>query len=116
MTGLVVDASVAFKWFCAGSREPLLGEAHDLLDGYTAGRLRIFVPDLFWAESANIFWKAVRQGRWKLADAEKAIGELTRLRFSVLASSDLIEDAFAVAAGHGRTVYDSLYVAAAAAC
>ena len=54
MTKLVVDASVAIKWFLP---EPLSEEARQILDEYQAGRLSVLAPDLIYAEVGNIVWK-----------------------------------------------------------
>ena len=67
MNTLVVDASVAAKWFLPASGETLTDEALEVLSHYAAGDLRFLVPDLFWAELGNIFRKAARQGRWSQA-------------------------------------------------
>ena len=113
MTLFVIDASVAAKWFLPPSGEPLAEEALRLLAGYTEGRFRFAVPDLFWAECANILWKAVRQGRWTRSAAEEAILALKDRSLPTTSSRDLLEDAFSIAATFDRTVYDSLYVALA---
>jgi predicted nucleic acid-binding protein len=113
MTQFVIDASVAVKWFLPPSGEPLAVEALRLLAGYAKGQSRFAVPDLFWAECANILWKAVRQGRWTRHAAEKAILALKDRSFPTTSSHDLLEEAFSIAATFDRTVYDSLYVALA---
>jgi predicted nucleic acid-binding protein len=113
MTQFIIDASVAAKWFLPPSGEPLADEALQLLAGYADGRFRLAVPDLFWAECANILWKAVRQGRCSRKTAEEAIIALKIRNMPTTSSLALIEDAFSIAASFDRTVYDSLYVALA---
>jgi predicted nucleic acid-binding protein len=113
MTQFVIDASVATKWFLPRSGEPLAEEASRLLAGYADGRFRFAVPDLFWAECANILWKAVRQGRCARDVAEEAILALKNRSLPTTSSQDLLEEAFSIAATFDRTVYDSLYVALA---
>ena len=113
MTLFVIDASVAAKWFLPRSGEPLAKEALRLLAGYAEGRFGFAVPDLFWAECANILWKAVRQGRWTRSAAEEAVLTLKDRSLPTTSSLDLLEDAFSIAAAFDRTVYDSLYVALA---
>ena len=63
MTTVVLDASVAAKWFLPSPSETLRDEAFNLLGQYANGELRFIVPDLFWPEFGNILWKAARQGR-----------------------------------------------------
>lgn len=113
MTLFVIDASVAAKWFLPPSGEPLAEEALRLLAGYADGRFRFAVPDLFWAECANILWKAVRQGRWTRSAAAEAVLALQGRRLPTTSSLDLLEEAFSIGATFDRTVYDSLYVALA---
>ena len=113
MSVIVVDGSVAAKWFLPPSGEPLSAEARRLLSAYEDGRVRFMVPDLFWAECANILWKAVRQGRWTLRAAEDAMRLLKQQPFPTTSAPDLLEEAFSIAATFDRSVYDSLYVALA---
>jgi predicted nucleic acid-binding protein len=110
---LVIDASVAAKWFLPPAGEPLQTEARELLSLYANGRVGFAVPDLFWAECANIFWKAVRQGRWTLRAAEASITLLKQRPFPTTSALEVLEEAFSIAAAFDRSVYDSLYVALA---
>jgi predicted nucleic acid-binding protein len=109
----VIDASVAAKWLLPASGETLTGEALELLNRYADGELRFVVPDLFWAEVANILWKAVRRERLRLASAESALHAMRDRRFPTVASHTLLVEAFAIATAFDRTVYDALYVALA---
>lgn len=113
MSTNVVDASVAAKWVLPASGEPLVHEAQELLRGHAAGRYQFMVPDLFWAELGNVFWKAVRQGRWTKSAGETAIVALKQLNFPTISSSTLLDLAFTIAISFDRTVYDCLYVALA---
>lgn len=113
MKTVVVDASVAAKWFLPRTGETLTSEAEEVLQSYTAGELRLLVPDLFWAELANIFRKAVRQGRWARAAAETAFVTVRSRSIPTIPTRTLLEDAFAIALTFDRSVYDCLYVSLA---
>jgi predicted nucleic acid-binding protein len=113
VNSFVIDASVAAKWFLPATGETHTQEALQLLKRYTAGELRFLVPDLFWAEFANIMWKAVRQRRWQQASAEVAVRAMRDRNFPSVSSLALLEDAFVIALAFDRTVYDGLYVALA---
>ena len=113
MSLFVIDASVAAKWFLPPAGEPLAAEARDLLSAYADGRVRFAVPDLFWAECANILWKAVRQGRCTLGAAKASITLLKQRSFPTTSALEVLEEAFSIAATFDRSVYDSLYVALA---
>lgn len=109
----VIDASVAAKWFLPPSHEPFVNEALLILDRYAKGQIKLIVPDLFWAEFGNIFWKAIRQGRCSKSVAEAALASLKARNLPTLSSFKLLDAAFKIATAFDRTVYDSLYVALA---
>jgi predicted nucleic acid-binding protein len=110
---LVLDASVAAKWFLPRAGESLVEESFDLLRRHAEGEIEFTAPDLFWPEFGNVLWKAVRQGRWSGTAATKALQQMQEQRLSTVPAADLVEDALAIALASGRTVYDSLYIALA---
>jgi predicted nucleic acid-binding protein len=110
---IVVDASVAAKWFLPAAGETLADEARGLLHRYASGQIRLIVPDVFWAEFANILWKAARQGRWTKDAADTAIAAMKDRNLPTVPSLALLEAAFTIAITFQRSVYDSLYVALA---
>ena len=91
----------------------LTEEAFGLFRRYAIGEIRFVVPDLFWAELANVLWKAVRRGRCSKAAAETGLASLVERKLSTVPSPTLLEAAFRIAMAFDRTVYDSLYVALA---
>lgn len=115
MNTLVLDASVAAKWFLPAAGERFADEALRLLGRYAKNELRFIVPDLFWPEFGNILWKAVRRRRCSRAVAEAAISSLRDRRFPTFSSLDLLADAFIIAVTFDRTFYDAVYVALAIA-
>jgi predicted nucleic acid-binding protein len=113
VTLFVVDASVAVKWFLPAASETLREEALALLSRYLKEDVRLLVPDLFWVECASVAWKAVRTNRLPKPAAEAAVSALIQYNFPTFTTPTLLRDAFQIAADHGRSVYDSLYVALA---
>jgi len=113
VTLVVVDASVAVKWFLPESGEAYAAEALALLDKYDEKEVGIVVPDLFYVEIASAIWKAVRVGRVSRGFGDQALSLLTQREFITVPSMKLLDNAFQIATTHGRTVYDSLYVALA---
>lgn len=113
MTSYVLDAGVAAKWFLPAATEPYSREALELLHRYSQGRVNFAVPDLFFAEFANVLWKAERDGRCDRAVADAAIQRIVSSGFPSFPCSGLLEPAIHVARAYVRTVYDSLYVALA---
>ncbi len=113
MSLVVVDASVAAKWFLPAKGETLIEEAFRLLRQYTKGEVRLVVPDLFWAELGNLLWRAMRQGRCTKATAESALASLKDRKLPTVSTLALLDLALGIATTFDRTVYDSLYVALA---
>lgn len=108
MTDLVIDSSVAVKWFVV---EPYSADARKILDGYRNGSLSLLAPDLINAEFGNIVWKKhVLQGL-AATDAQAIIDGFRSLQFTFVATATLLDDAYKLAVKHQRTVYDSLYLA-----
>ena len=113
MNTLVIDASVAGKWFLPPIGEPYSDLAIVLLNRYAKGEVRFIVPDLFWAEIGNIFWKAVVRGRWEQASAATALSAIREQSFPTFPTKMLLDDAFSISTSFGRSVYDGLYLALA---
>ena len=104
---LVVDASVAVKWFLpeAGA-EPavaLLRAGH-----------RLIAPDLLWIEVASVLWKVVRRGALTADEAERMVSDAAAFPVEMFESGTLLTDTRRIATATAGTVYDSLYVALAA--
>lgn len=113
MNPIVVDASVAAKWFLPRNGEALADQALALLDKYDNQEIQFVVPDFFYVEIANAIWKAVRARRVPREFGDQALELLTQREFPTVPSLKLLDRAFQIAADHRRTVYDSLYVALA---
>jgi predicted nucleic acid-binding protein len=108
MDNLVVDSSVAVKWFVV---EPYSTEARRILDAYQNGLLSFLAPDLINAEFGNIIWKKhIFQGLAS-SDAQDILDKFWQLQFTFTPTADLLEDAYKIAVAHQRAVYDALYVA-----
>ena len=107
----VIDASVAAKWCLPAVQEPLVTEANELLRRQAEGRVRFIVPDLFWAEMANILWKAVRVGRCSRQFAESSLGRLKQQQLPTIPCESLVDQALDIAVTYDRSAYDSFYVA-----
>ncbi len=103
---LVVDASVAVKWFVP---EPDSGAADSLIDGGEA----LIAPDFVLIEAANTFWKICQRGEMSTEQAAAALAALANGVLSVHPSSALVAAALRLARDLGRPVYDCLYVALA---
>ncbi len=103
---LVVDASVAAKWF---SREELHAEALSLLDRSDD----LQAPDFIVPEVVNVAWKKCLRGEFPKARAETIAVAVPRF-FAVLhPSTDLAVRALEIAIVLEHPVCDCLYLACA---
>jgi predicted nucleic acid-binding protein len=109
----VVDANVAAKWCLPAKDESLVSQARRLLDAYSRAEIGLIVPDLFWPELGNVLWKGVRIGRLSSRDAHSALEFLQALKIPTYLSSDFLPETLHLALLHGRSFYDSSYVALA---
>ncbi|MDX2141859.1 MAG: type II toxin-antitoxin system VapC family toxin [Rhodospirillaceae bacterium] len=103
---LVIDASVAMKWFFleTGTQAALsLQEGSD----------RLFAPDLLKIEVGNNLVRGIRRGVLKRADADAAMAKLTLPAVDLVETGKLIDDAYTIAAQHGGSLYDATYMALA---
>lgn len=106
MTYLVVDASVAVKWFL---REVHAGAAMRILDP----NHELIAPDLIWAEFGTVLWKRRRRGEITLATARAILLDFKRYPIATMPVAPLLEAALEIADGIRQSVYDSLYLALA---
>jgi predicted nucleic acid-binding protein len=113
VTGFVVDASVAIKWLSPFRLEVLAPQARGLLDSWQQGAIELIAPDLIWIEVANAHWKAVCQNRCTGSDAQTSLLALHAQELPTVPAEQCVDLALRIALQHGRTVYDSLYVALA---
>lgn len=104
---LVVDASAAVKLFLP---EALSENAERLFE---ARQREIHVPDLLYAECANVLWRASRQLRLSSATVLGHIEDLLAMELSRVPTSSLAAQALRIALAHDISVYDGCYVAAA---
>lgn len=108
----VVDASVAVKIFVP---EALSSQAQAVFARFTSENgAELIVPDLFFVECANVFWKWVQRSAYAGKDASEHLRDLTTLGLTTIPTQILAEDALTIALKHKITAYDACYIAAAA--
>lgn len=103
---LVVDASVAVKWYL---EEDHAAPARRLLDG----AYELIVPDLFFAEIGNVLWKRWRRGELDDDVIAETLAALDRVPCETRSARPLLSRTMTLATSLQRTVYDSLYLALA---
>ena len=106
MSAIVVDASVAVKWFLP---EPHAHEARRALSGQRA----LLAPDLIWAEVGNVLWKRYRRAEITQEAAKQILQDFRRFPLETCAAKTLLDPAWDLAAQCRISVYDGLYLALA---
>jgi predicted nucleic acid-binding protein len=107
VTRLVVDASVAIKWFIP---EELSQDARRVL----AAEYELLAPDLLWAELGNVLWKKHRRGELEERMAIQLLRDFARMPLRFHPAERWTGAALELAIRYGVTVYDGLYLALAA--
>ena len=106
MIQYVVDANVAIKW--------ILPEIHS----QAALRLRnpnyqLLVPDFFFPEIGNIFWKRFKRGEMTVQEAIRDLTIMQGIPLRIEQSFPLMADALETATRVDQAVYDCVYLALA---
>lgn len=109
---LVVDASVAAKWYIP---EELSEEAAQVLEAGARGEARLIAPDLLGPEIGNVLWHRHRRGDITLERVREAWAAFEAAPLSLVETRSLMPAALEVAVSCGCTVYDGMYVALAEA-
>lgn len=106
MTPLIIDASIAVKWFIPESRSI---NALRLLD---AG-CELLAPDLIFAEFGNVLWKKWMRKELEPEVISPLLTDLIRMRLRIAPTAALADKAAAIAITYRRSFYDSIYLALA---
>lgn len=103
---LVVDASVAAKWF--------FDEVHaDVARLWLARMPALIAPEFLRVELAAIAWKKAQRGEISSARDRRFPARLNDLALTFVRDQTLLQGAADIAVRFDRTSYDSLYVALA---
>ncbi len=102
---LVVDSSVAFKWFVP---EEFFENARQLLRGAEP----LLAPDFILVEVANTIWKTRRRGEWS-GTSTREILTMLRADLQLIPSEESVDEASDLSEMFDHSVYDCLYIAVA---
>lgn len=108
---LVVDTSVAVKWYVS---EEFRDEALTLFDAMAAGTIRGMAPSTIQPEFWNALWQKRRRSELTLEEARSIWSEFAEDPAALYKPEDLMPRAVEVADA-GVIVYDALFVALAEA-
>jgi predicted nucleic acid-binding protein len=106
---LVIDASVACKWYLD---EPLSDAARALADGDDL----FAAPELVLTEVGNVLWRRLRAGDIGLRQAREAARHLPIMFAALTPANELLPRALDLAADLDHPVYDCMYLATAERC
>jgi predicted nucleic acid-binding protein len=106
VSDLVIDASVAVKWFVSE-------EASDKADEVSASDYTLLAPRLIVTEVANAMARKAMQGLITPLEATEYVRTLPQFLAGLLDVDDLIESALQNACIHRHPIYDFVYLEAA---
>jgi predicted nucleic acid-binding protein len=105
---IVVDASVAAKWFIAEDN------ADDVLE-LLSRPYELHAPDLLFLEVDNVLCKLIRRGLLSDEEGLNIHDRISTFPIRSYPSHNFREEAFHMAVGTKRSIYDCLYLAVAEA-
>jgi predicted nucleic acid-binding protein len=106
---LVVDASVAFKWFL--SEEPNANQALAVIQAKTS----LIAPDFLITEVCNAARRSARLGRINQAQMDEIAASLPHFFDALVSATGLAPRAVTIAGQLDHPVYDCFYLALAEA-
>lgn len=106
MKNLVVDASVAIKWF--------LPEIHSEAASFVLKfKYELWAPELIGAEVGNTLFKKARRREITNKEAEGIFKDFLRLPLQTHSSKALLHSAWRLSHESGCSIYDAMYLALA---
>ena len=102
---LVVDASVAVKWFVREDAAQV-DAARDLI----LQKYEMIAPGLLVSEVQNVMWKKHRLGQVTREQGEIVASTISSFFRHIEADEKLIESAWEIAVEHDHPIYDCLYI------
>jgi predicted nucleic acid-binding protein len=98
----VLDTSAAIEVFL---NRPHGEDLHELI----ASASLVLTPELYCAETSNVFWKPVRANQLSREDCERGIITCIDLGDDLIPMSELSQEVFAAAISYNMTAYDMFY-------
>ncbi|HZG38363.1 MAG TPA: type II toxin-antitoxin system VapC family toxin [Nodosilinea sp.] len=108
LTRCVVDASVAIKLFIEQEGSAQAEALFEQLS--TQPGTALYVPELFFAECANVLWQYVRRASYPPDQAKVNLAQLRALSLQTVAIQEIVSEALEIAIAHNISAYDACYV------
>lgn len=103
---MVVDASVAIKWFLS---EIYSDEARLILNL----KWELYAPDFIWVEFGSVLQKKIRLKELTIHEADAILKDFMKFQIQTYGSKLFLNSAWQLVKDSGATIYDSLYLALA---
>lgn len=111
MKRFVFDTSALLRLYVADG--PLVAGSEEAVDAAWRGDATLHVPELLFAEVAQVLVKKRRAGHLTGEQAQMILGEILQLPLQACGHRELVLQAAALAEARGLTVYDALFLALA---
>lgn len=108
MNSVVVDASVALKWFL--KKEKDRDKARLLLRQFADGKIKFIVPSLWLYEIANAFKNNIYQKMISKVTAKRYLRQVKDLDIVSVDFEPIVDTAFNLSVKLGISVYDAAYI------
>jgi predicted nucleic acid-binding protein len=70
----------------------------------------LYVPELFFAECANVLWQYVRRANYPPDAAKTSLAQLRALSLQTVTIREVVSEALEIAIAHNISAYDACYV------
>ena len=108
---MVIDASVAAKWFLRDPSEADTDVADDVLVAILAGEVEAHAPNFFTYEVCSALTKACKMSRLAKETARRCVHELFGLPIQISeANEEEGSEALVMAVDYSKTHYDMVYL------
>lgn len=108
MNSVVIDASVALKWFL--KKEKDRDKARLLLRQFADGKIKFIVPSLWLYEIANAFKSNIYQKMISKVTAKRYLRQVKDLDIVSVDFEPIVDTAFNLSVKLGISVYDAAYI------
>lgn len=108
MKSIIIDASVALKWFFENEDDQ--DKANILLQNIRDGKLQLVVPDIWWYEITNVFRSSIKSGKMSLKNVKMHLKDLRELNLVTVDFISIMDLTCQIAVKLDISVYDASYV------
>ena len=108
---VVIDTSALIRFYVPDGDLP--EELEKIIDSAWHAETILMVPELFFAEAAQVLLKKEKAGFLKREEVDEILSSIMELPIERIGHYELLPDALTLARQHNLTVYDALFLALA---